>query len=276
MSGADATFLAEKARMVFEKTLRIHKACPETRLASSLSCIEILVALHYGGVLRFDPKNPLAESRDRFIISKGHGSISFYPILADLGFIDERELFAPCTLESKLKAIPDTLIEGYETTNGSLGHGLGVGAGMALGLALKGSDSRVFVLSGDGELLEGSVWEAVMFAGHHRLSNLFLVVDRNKLCMLGHCEEIVALDPLTAKFEAFGWRAVQTDGHDAAGLARVLRSVREETQDGPVAVVADTVKGRGVERLERDPLCHIRSLGAEEVDRILAARGGKP
>lgn len=269
--------LKDKARMVFEQTLRIHKACPETRLASSLSCIETLVALFYGDVLRFDPRNPRSEDRDRFIVSKGHGSISFYPILADLGFIDKRELAAPCSPESKLKAIPDTSIEGYETINGSLGHGLGTAAGMALGLKLKNSDAHAFVLAGDGELFEGAMWEAIMFAGHHRLNNLCLVVDRNKLCMLGRCEEIIALDPLTEKFEAFGWQAHAVDGHDVWALRELLWKIRKGPRTRPTAVIADTVKGRGVARLEQDDLCHIRSLSPDEVDRILAdCEGRKP
>lgn len=263
--------LKRKSRQVWRETLKIHRACPETRIASSLSCVEILVALHYGGVLRFDPKNPLDEARDRLIISKGHGSISYYPILADLGFIDKSELGAPGAPGNALKAIPDTLIPGYETVNGSLGHGLGVGIGMALGLKAKGSDRKVFVLMGDGELNEGSVWEAVMLAGHHKLDNLCVIIDANGLCMLDHCRNIVDLEPIGAKFEAFGWEAGRVDGHDEAALATLLgRFAARRPGQAPFCVVAETVKGRGVPALETDSLCHVKSLKPEAIDALLA------
>jgi transketolase len=156
--------LKAKARWVWLETLRIHRRAPETRLASSLSPVEIFVALYYGGVLRFNPTQPLTETRDRCIISKGHGSICMYPILADLGFFAMEELEHVCESGSFLGGIPDPVIPGYETVNGSLGHGLGVATGMALGLNRKGSDRDVFVIAGDGELHEGSNWEAAMFA----------------------------------------------------------------------------------------------------------------
>jgi len=263
--------LKQKSRWVWRETLKIHRACTETRIASSLSCIEILVALYYGGVLRFDPKNPLDEGRDRLIISKGHGSISYYPILADLGFIDKSELDAPGSPGNKLKAIPDTLIEGYETINGSLGHGIGVGIGMAMGLKAKGASHKVFVLIGDGELNEGSMWEAVMLAGHHRLDNLCVIVDANGLCMLDHCRNIVDLQPLEAKFQAFGWEGARLDGHDERSVADALMGfLARQPGQAPFFVVAETVKGRGVPALEADSLCHVKSLKPEAIDALLA------
>ncbi|MBN2141106.1 MAG: transketolase [Desulfovibrionaceae bacterium] len=267
----DFGLLRDKARWVFEQTLRIHAACPETRLASSLSCVEILVSLFYGRVLDFDPKRPLAPARDRFVISKGHGSICFYPILADLGFIAMDELKAPCSPASKLKAIPDTLIEGYETINGSLGHGLGVAAGMALGLERRAAAQKVFALIGDGELFEGSMWEAIMFCGHHRLENLCCVLDRNRLCMLDYCKNIIDLEPLGEKFTAFGWQAERVDGHSPEALVASFERFRAGGRRRPTVIIADTVKGRGVKRLEGDSLCHIRSLSPGEVDELLGA-----
>ncbi|MBU1040637.1 MAG: transketolase [Proteobacteria bacterium] len=268
----DITAMKEKSRWVWRETLKIHKFCPESRIASSLSCVEILVALYYGGVLNFDAKQPFSEDRDRLIISKGHGSISYYPILADLGFIAKKELDAPGSLDSKLKAIPDTLIEGYETINGSLGHGIGVGIGMALGLKAKGSERKVFVLVGDGELNEGSMWEAIMLAGHHKLDNLCVIVDKNNLCMLDYCRNIVDLEPIEAKFQAFGWDSVTVDGHDEQAVAETLTAFKtRKAGSRSLVVVAHTVKGRGVKSLEVDSLCHIKSLKPDAIDELLKA-----
>ena len=150
--------LQEQADWVRRETLKIHKIAPETRLASSLSAVEILTVLYYGRVLAFDPHHIHAENRDRLIISKGHGSISLYPILADCGYFPKDELLKVCKEGSFLGGIPDAIIPGYETINGSLGHGLGVGCGMALALKRKERKETVFVLVGDGELFEGSVW----------------------------------------------------------------------------------------------------------------------
>src|SRR6266702_4947277 len=151
--------LQQKALWVRKETLRLHGLAPETRVASSLSDVEIFVALYYGKILKYDPQKTQWKERDRFIISKGHGSISLYPILADVGYFDPKELDQICCEGSFLGGIPDTMIPGYETINGSLGHGLGVACGMALALKRKKSAATVFVLLGDGELYEGSVWE---------------------------------------------------------------------------------------------------------------------
>jgi len=150
------------------------------------------------------PGEPDWADRDRFIISKGHGTISYYPILADLGFVSPRELALISQEDGILKVIPDTLIPGYETINGSVGQGPGVACGLALALRDKGAGQKVFVLCGDGELNEGSVWEAIMFAGHHHLDNLILVIDQNGACMLDFCRNIIDLSPLDEKFRAFG------------------------------------------------------------------------
>jgi transketolase len=256
--------LVEKAEWVRRETLKIHGIAPETRVASSLSAVEIFVALYYGGVLRHDPSQPKWEGRDRLIISKGHGSICFYPILADRGFFAVGELERVCLPGSFLGGIPDTLIPGYETINGSLGHGLGVACGIALALRDRGSDSHVFVLMGDGELYEGSIWEAVMFAAHHQLHNLTAIVDNNKICMLDRCENVVKLEPLEKKFSAFGWGTIAVDGHDLVKVHNVLMECKN-SKTGPTAVIADTVKGKGVKVLESDPLCHIRSLSKAEI-----------
>ena len=261
--------LAAKARWVWAETLRIHRRAPETRVASSLSAVEILTCLYYGGVLRFDPANPRWEGRDRFIVSKGHGSISLYPILADLGYFPLTELERVCKAGSFLGGIPDPIIPGYEAINGSLGHGLGVGCGMALALHHRGSRSRVWVMVGDGEMHEGAVWEAILFAGHRQVGNLALIVDNNGRCMLNDTERVVGLAPLGAKLKAFGWHVEECDGHDLDAVRTCLASINRRTDGPPCALIANTIKGHGVPMLEASPISHVLTVPAVEINRIL-------
>lgn len=261
-----------KAEWVWEKTLAIHRSAPETRLASSLSPIEIYVALYYGDVLCINPSEPLDVGRDRCIISKGHGSISMYPILADLGYYSFDELQQVCKAGNILGGIPDPIIPGYETVNGSLGHGLGVAAGIALALKTKGSDSSVFVVVGDGELHEGACWEAIMFASHHKLDNLHLIVDNNKISMLGYTDEIVSHGDLKERLISFGWSCREVDGHDVIAVQSVLQQQKVEVAGYPKAVIANTRKGRGVPGLENEPLSHILNPKQELIDELLEKR----
>lgn len=261
--------LKRKADWVRKETIRLHGRSPETRLASSLSAVEILTVLFYGGKLKFDPARPDWEGRDRFIVSKGHGSISFYPILADLGFFPAKELEIIGRKESFLGSIPDPVIPGYETVNGSLGHGPGVGTGMALGLKVRKSDSKVVVMVGDGELYEGAVWEAVMFAGHHNLNNLIMILDHNKISMLNYCEEIISHGEIESRFAAFGWDTYRADGHDVTAVSEVFDRMFASSSLKPKILIADTVKGKGVTELENDHLCHIKSLKIDRVEELL-------
>lgn len=255
------------------ETLRIHAAAPETRVASSLSAVEIYACLFYGGLLRHNPANPRDPARDRLIVSKGHGSISLYPILADRGFFPQDELTRVCRPGTFLGGIPDPVIPGYETVNGSLGHGPGVGSGMALALKRQGSDRRVVVVTGDGELHEGAVWEAFLFATQHHLDNLILIVDDNSRCMMDNTARVVDLAPLADKFRAFGWSADEVDGHDVGALCAAIGRAMAADFTGPRAVIAHTIKGKGAPSLEGDPLCHIRTLTPEEVEELT---GGAP
>lgn len=261
--------LLAKARRTWRETLRIHRRAPETRLASSLSSVEIFVALYYGGIVRCNPANPYDEMRDRCIISKGHGSICMYPILADLGFFPAAELERVCQAGSFLGGIPDPVIPGYETVNGSLGHGLGVAGGIALALARKGSDRSVFVVCGDGEMHEGANWEAAMFASQHRLDNLHLIVDDNRIAMLGRTDDIVSLSPLAARLESFGWACSEVDGHDVHAVHAALGKMKEQRPGKPKALIARTLKGRGVPGLEDMPLSHVTNPPAAQLDELL-------
>lgn len=261
--------LAAKAHHIWRETLRIHRRAPETRVASSLSAVEIFVALYYGGIVRHNPAEPLDPARDRCIISKGHGSICMYPILADLGFFAAAELERVGQSGSFLGGIPDPVIPGYETVNGSLGHGLGVGAGIALGLQRKRAPQDVFVVCGDGELHEGANWEAAMFASQQRLDNLHLIVDNNRISMLGRTDDIVTLAPLPQRLTSFGWSCAEVDGHDVAAVQAALLRLKAERDGRPKALVAHTRKGHGVPGLEDTPLAHVATLAAAQIDAIL-------
>lgn len=261
--------LAQKAQWARIETLKIHKSAPETRVASSLSNVEILVALYYGGVLKFNPQKKFWLERDRFVISKGHGSIAMYPILADLGFFDPAELNQVCKEGSILGGIPDPIIPGYETINGSLGHGLGVACGMAMALRTSGNPAQVFVLAGDGELNEGSIWEAVMFAAHHKIDNLNLIIDKNQKCMLDYTTKVLDLNPLTDKFKAFGFHVSTVDGHDVMKVQTELTQLKALHQGQPKVMIAETIKGKGSTKLEANPLCHVAALNASEIDQAI-------
>ncbi|KJU84070.1 transketolase domain-containing protein [Candidatus Magnetobacterium bavaricum] len=263
-------YLKAKALWVRRETLKIHAISSETRVASSMSDVEIFVALYYGGVLRFDPKNTVWPDRDRLIVSKGHGAISLYPIFADTGYFDMAELTTIGKAGSFLGGIPDPIIPGLETVNGSLGHGLGVACGVALALRKQASNAKVFVLLGDGELYEGSVWEAIMFAAHHRLGNLNLIVDNNKICMLDYCKNVLDLGCIEDKFRAFGWdTSTVNDGHVIEDVYDALMTLKTDTGDRPNVLVANTVKGKGIPQLENDSLCHIKSLKVDEINNLL-------
>ena len=261
--------LSKIAEWVWRETLKIHLDNRETRIASSLSPIEIFVALYYGKILNFNSDFPLSDARDRMIISKGHGSICMYPILADLGFFDKEELQRIGKSGGILGGIPDPIIPGYETINGSLGHGLGVACGIAKALKAKQKEQDVFVLCGDGELHEGSCWEAIMFAYQHGLDNLNLVVDNNSISMLDFTDKIITHRDLGQKFKAFGWEAQLVDGHNIDELYLKLKTMKTKRTGLPKVLIAKTLKGRGVPGLENEPLSHIINPKPETLNLIL-------
>ena len=265
--------LAQKSHWVRKETLRLCRRAASVRAASSLSTVELFVVLYYGGVLDFQASNPDWQGRDRFIISKGHGAVSLYPVLADLGFFGLQELEKISTPDSFLGVIPDAIVPGFETTNGALGHGPGLACGVALALRAKKQAQHVFVLTGDGEMHEGSVWEAAMLAAHHRLDNLLWIIDNNGKTMLGPQEESLGLVPFEEKFAAFHWQTARIDGHDLTQLQTTLQTLKATRQNKPKVLILDTVKGKGVPELENDPMCHVTSFRPEEIDRILKEIG---
>jgi transketolase len=264
--------LVERSKWVWWETLAIHLLAPETRLASSLSSVEIFVGLYYGGVLNHFPNNPFSKNRDRCIISKGHGSICMYPILADLGYFAKEELKKVCKPGGILGGIPDPIIPGYETVNGSLGHGLGVATGMAFGIARKKGNQDVFVVTGDGELHEGANWEAIMFASQHRLDNLNLVIDNNKISMLGFTSEIIDHNSFVSRFQSFGWNCREVDGHDVLAVTNAMLEMKGERKGAPKVLVANTIKGKGVPGLENQPLAHIINPKPDLLNQLFLSR----
>lgn len=202
--------------------------------------------------MRVDSKNPNWRERDRFVLSAGHKCLAVYAVLAEKGFFDSNILDSFGSLGSRLPGHPDMhKLPGVETSTGALGHGLSIAGGMALGLRMDGLDSRVYVLMGDGELAEGSNWEAAAAASHHRLDNLIVFVDRNGLQICGKTVEVMNYEPLAQRWEAFGWRVREIDGHDIRQILDALDLVTKQYGDNkPKCIIAHTVKGRGVSNWE--------------------------
>jgi transketolase len=259
--------------------MRLRKAASEVRMhalemvhharvghpGGDLSAADILVTL-YLAVMKIDAKNPRWAERDRFVMSKGHCSGSLYATLAQTGFIDVDALKTYMDPLSKLNGHPDrNKVAGVEANTGPLGHGLPIATGAALSAKIQGSAWRTFVLVGDGELQEGSNWEAAMTALHYGLDNLVLIVDRNRIQQGDFTEKTIKMDPLPEKFEAFGWAVEQVDGHDYGALIDLFGRVPLQ-QGKPTCVIANTVKGRGVSFMENKPEWHHGVPTAEQVE----------
>ena len=255
--------LIEKSREIRISILKSIHAAGKGHIGGAFSIIEILVSLYHGGVINFNPRNPKWIERDRFILSKGHAGIALYAVLADLGFFPSEEL----NFVNKgrlLSEHPDPKIPGIEIISGSLGHGLSIGAGMALADKLDGkNDRKTVVLMGDGECYEGSVWEAANFASHHNLSNLWTIIDRNRLITHGSTEVINKLEPFKDKWDAFGWKTIEVDAHNLNELLSLWKSIEHNPSGKPVAVIANSMKGKGVSFMENDPKWHHGGISDE-------------
>ena len=258
--------MKQKANWVRNQVLEMCVGAGCGHIVSSFSATDILVALYYGGSFRFDPANPDWTERDRFIMSKGHGGIALYPILADLGFFPVDELSGFCRGEGMLGAHPDNNVPGIEVISGSLGHGLGIATGLALSAKMDGRDYATVALLGDGECYEGSVWEAAMFAGHHQLNNLTGIVDRNRLSVTDFTENSLRLDPLDNKWESFGWDTVTIDGHSFEQLVAALNNLRSPISTKPLMIIANTVKGMGVSFMQDKPIWHVTVPSGEQLE----------
>ena len=260
--------LRRTALAVREQVLAIGAAPVGTHVGGSLSATDILVALYFQ-VLRVRPDDPRWPGRDHFVLSKGHASAALYAALAERGFIPRAELDTYGRSCGRLMAHPSPAVPGVEFATGSLGHGLSLAVGLALAAQRQLRPNRVFTLLGDGELQEGSVWEAAMSAAHLGLDNLTAVVDRNRLQINGSTEDRMRLEPLADKWRAFGWRVVTVNGHDFSELVPALLATPEPGR--PSVVIANTVKGRGVRHLEHRKEGHCVQLNPRLYERALAA-----
>jgi transketolase len=240
----------------------------------SLSCADILTALYFGGVMDHDPQNPKWEGRDRFILAKGHAAPALYAALAQAGYFPREELMTLRKLGTRLQGHPDcNLCPGVEVSTGSLGQGLSIAAGACAGLKLSGSTQTVFALLGDGECQEGQVWEAAMWAAHKKLDNLVAIVDRNCLQIDGNTADVCDPGDVAAKFAAFGWDAVEVDGHDIPALVSALSAAKADRSGKPHVLVARTVKGKGVSFMENQAGWHGKAPNADQTQTALADLG---
>ena len=262
--GADAGRIRDRARFVREETVRLISIAKTGHYASTFSAAEIIATLYYG-VMRLRRGEPSWPDRDRFLMGKGHAAVGVYPVLADLGFIDPAVLDEYTRLGNPLGDHPDMRrVPGIDFSSGSLGHALSAGLGMVLAGRMTQRDFRVFVLLGDGELQEGQVWEAALSAAHHRAGSLIAIVDRNGFSLDGEVDEVMGIEPLRAKWEAFGWQTIEIDGHDAAQLLQALSALRDTAADRPSVVIANTVKGKGISYMESEPGWHLGWLAADD------------
>ncbi|MBR8408551.1 MULTISPECIES: transketolase [Burkholderia cepacia complex] len=262
--------LREKAQFIRLETIRLIEIAKTGHYTSVFSAAEIFAALYYD-VMALRAGNPQWKDRDRFTMGKGHAAVGLFPILADYGFIDRETLDGYTRLGNPLGDHPDmTKVPGIDFSSGSIGHALSNGAGMAKAAQMAGSPFKVFTLLGDGEMQEGQVWEAALFAAHHRLSNLIAIVDRNGYQLDGKVDDVIGIESLAEKWRAFGWETHEVDGHDLTALVPLLRRVKADpVRSKPVCIIAKTVKGKGVSYMETEPGWHLGYLAPDDAQRAI-------
>ncbi|HWU04689.1 MAG TPA: transketolase [Novosphingobium sp.] len=257
-----AAHVREMARQIRRSALTMVFEARQGHPGGDLSATDALAALYFDA-MRYDPANPRWPGRDRFILSKGHATGALYSVLAMAGFFERDELKTYMQPLSRLNGHPNRVkIPGVETNTGPLGHGLPVAVGIAIAGQIDGADHRTFIITGDGELQEGSNWEAAMTAGHRKLANLTLIVDRNRLQQGAPTEETVSLEPLADKWRAFGWDVAEIDGHDIEALLPLLDG--SIARERPLCIIANTVKGKGVSYMENQASWHHGVPNAEQ------------
>lgn len=257
-----------KAKEIRKEILKMMHRSNGSHIGSALSIVEILVALYFN-ILKISPKRCDDDNRDRFILSKGHACAALYATLASKGFFKPSYLKGYCMDGGKLPGHSTRgCASGVEVSSGSLGHGLSIGAGMAIAAKYDSKPYRVFVLLGDGECDEGSVWEAAMFAGNKRLDNLIVVIDYNKIQSFGSVEEINSLEPFVDKWRSFGWETRETDGHNVEKLIKILSRLPFKSGK-PNILIAHTVKGKGVSFMENELKWHYKSPNKEELEQAI-------
>lgn len=256
------------AKEIRKKILKMIYNSQSSHIGAALSCVDILTILYFK-ILKINPANPWSPNRDRFILSKGHAASALYAALSKRGFFAEKTLNEYCKDGSKLPGHSTMhCVPGVEVSTGSLGHGLSIGVGIALAARHDKRNYRTFVLLSDGECNEGSLWEAVMFAAHHKLDNLIAIVDCNKLQAFGKTKEVINLEPLADKWRTFGWSVKEIDGHKLNKIEVCLKQIPFK-KGKPSAIIANTIKGKGVSFMENSIAWHYKSPTQEQYKRAI-------
>ena len=246
--------LDKRSKYLRQQVIRCIKATRRGHIGSAMSLIEILRSL-YDHILKYNPKNPRWEKRDYFILSKGHGCLALYSILSDKGFFSEKHLDTTCKIDSILGGHPEAdKVPGVEASTGSLGHGLPIAVGLAIANKLKKRNNRVFVVIGDGELNEGSNWESLLSASKHKLNNLIIIMDYNKIQSYGHTNEVLDLEPLKNKISAFNLNVKEVNGHNVNAIKKAILSFKNSKKAN--FLICHTIKGKGISFAENNPFWH--------------------
>ena len=261
------------AKVLRKTVLDMAFAGSTVHIGCAFSIIELLAIL-YRHHLRYPGNDPLAEGRDYLVLSKGHGVMAQYACMRELGWLKDEAFSGYFADGSDLKGLSDSRIPGLEVTSGSLGHGFSVGVGMAMGAKLRGTDQKTYALVGDGEINEGPIWEGAMFAAHHELKYFMVIVDENGFQAMGQTQDVLRLGDIQSKFESFGFKALTVDGHDEAAIHRSINQLWAIDSKAPRALIAKTVKGKGVPFMEHNNIWHYTRLDQETYAQALAAVAG--
>lgn len=267
MSAPTPTF---NAKVLRKTVLDMAYAGSTVHIACAFSIIELLAVL-YRNHLRYPGNDPLAAGRDYFVLSKGHGVMAQYACMRELGWLKDEAFFNYFADGSDLKGLSDSRVPGLEVTSGSLGHGFSVGVGMAMGAKLRSTDQKTYALVGDGEINEGTIWEGALFAAHHELKNFMVIVDENGFQAMGRTQDVLNLGSIRGKFESFGFEVVTVDGHDETAIDLAICELWASTSTAPKALIAKTVKGKGVPFMENNNMWHYTRLDPDTYSQALAA-----
>jgi transketolase len=261
------------AKVLRKTVLDMAYAGSTVHIGCAFSIIELLAVL-YRSHLRYPGNDPIAAERDYLVLSKGHGVMAQYACMRELGWLKDEAFTGYFADGSDLKGLSDSRIPGLEVTSGSLGHGLSVGIGMAMGAKLRGTDQKTYALVGDGEINEGPIWEGALFAAHHALKNFMVIVDENGFQAMGRTRDVLDLGSIQAKFESFGFEAISIDGHDEQAIDSAIRQLWASKSTAPKALIAKTVKGKGVPFMEHNNIWHYTRLNPDSYAQALAAVAG--
>lgn len=258
------------AKILRKTVLDMAYAGATVHIGCAFSIIELLAVL-YRSHLRYPGNDPLATERDYLVLSKGHGVMAQYACMRELGWLKDEAFYGYFDDGSDLKGLSDSRIPGLEVTSGSLGHGFSVGVGMAMGAKLRGTDQKTYALVGDGEINEGPIWEGALFAAHHALKNFMVIIDENGFQAMGRTQDVIHLGSIQVKFESFGFEALSIDGHDEKAIDHAIRQLWASTSTAPKALIAKTVKGKGVPFMEHNNIWHYTRLNSDSYAQALTA-----